>query len=181
MTEPTPPSTPEPLSPPPRSVAGLPPPPEGTRPVGGPTDAVIPVTMPPRAGELTTGWLIITAATWIGVCAALIAVWNASTQLGLPTWWLGPRSSPQPRIVQVSPFIAPALMVVAAVNRIRRLAWLGLAASAVVVAFGVVEFGRVDSLAWVQLLIGVLAGAVSIASLAHTYRPDPGAHRPPPR
>jgi hypothetical protein len=131
---------------------------------------------PPRPGDLSPGWRIGTALTWIAVILALAAVWNSSVQLGLSTWWLGPRSQPQPLVVQLSPFAAPVLMVLATVNQVRRLPWFGLAASVVVVAIGVGDLWRVTSIAVIEILIGVAAAAISVASFTGTYRLAADAH-----
>jgi hypothetical protein len=104
------------------------------------------------------------------VVVGLAAVWNTSVQLGLSTWWLGPRADPQPRIVQFAPFVAPVLMLLATVNHVRWLGWCGLAAAAVVGGVAVGDVGRVTSLAVVELTIAGAAALVSIASFSGTYR-----------
>ncbi len=129
----------------------------------------------PRAGELCPAWRMITVMTWIAVVLAFAAVWNSSVQLGLSTWWLGPRGQPRARVVQLSPFVAPVLMVLGTINHIRWSGWWGLAASAVLAGYGIADLGRVSSIAAVELLIAGLAAAVSIASLTGTYRTDPAA------
>lgn len=131
---------------------------------------------PPRAGELATGWRIVTACLWISVIVAFAAVWSTSVQLGLSTWWLGPRAEPTSPIVRFSPFVVPLLMTIAAFNNVRRLAWWGMGASLVTAVFGIVDLGRVPRLAVVELIIAGLAFVVSAASLTGTYRPvDVGA------
>lgn len=135
---------------------------------------------PPRPGDLTFGWRAVTAGIWIGVIVALAAVWNTSVQLGLSTWWLGPRADPQPRFVQFSPFIAPALMLLATINQVRWLAWFGLGAAAVVAGVGIGDLGRVTGLAIVELAIAGAAALASLASLTGTYRSAAPAHDHPP-
>lgn len=127
----------------------------------------------PRSGELSPGWRIITAVTWIAVVTAMAAVWNTSAQLGLSTWWLGPRGQPRPVAVQLSPFLAPFLMLLGTIVQARWLAWFGLLASATVVAFGVVDLDRVSRLGVVEILIGTAAALISIASFSGTYRAAP--------
>lgn len=137
----------------------------------GPTDTatVVQLDPPPRAGELTLPWRIGTALTWIAVVLAMAAVWNASVQLGLSTWWLGPRGDPQPRIVQLAPFVAPALMVFGAINNVRWLGCYGLATSAVLAAVGAGDLDRVGSIAATELTIAGAAAIVSLTSLTGTY------------
>ena len=98
------------------------------------------------------------------------SVWNASAQLGLSTWWLGPRADPQPRYIQFAPFVAPLLMLLATINQVRRLGWWGLAASIAIAGFGLGDLGRVTSLAIIELTIAGAASVASIASLTGTYR-----------
>jgi hypothetical protein len=131
----------------------------------------------PQAGELTPAWRLGTAVTWIAVVLAFAAVWNSSVQLGLSTWWLGPRSQPRPLAVRLSPFVAPVLMLLGTINQVRWLAWWGLGASGVLVAYGAGDVGRVTSIGILEILIGVAAGLVSVASFSGTYRrAEPAPH-----
>lgn len=130
---------------------------------------------PPRSGELTVGWRIVTAVGWIGAILGFATVWNVSRQLGLSTWWLGTRAQPQLRVVQLSPFLCPALMLLSAINHVRWLGWFGLIAAGVLAGYGVVDLGQVSSIASVELLIAGLLAVLSIASLTGTYRRDPAA------
>jgi hypothetical protein len=125
---------------------------------------------PPRSGELTNRWRIITAITWALVVAAIGAVWRVSDQLGLSTWWLGPRGEPQPRIVQLLPFVPGVLMVLIAINRVRHVAIWGLLAASLIVGTGVADLGRVVRLGLLEVTIGAAAAAVSLVSLTGTYR-----------
>jgi hypothetical protein len=125
---------------------------------------------PPRSGELTNRWRIITGVTWALVVAAIGAVWRVSDQLGLSTWWLGPRGEPQPRIVQLLPFVPGVLMMLIAINRVRYVAVWGLLAASLIVATGVADLGRVVRLGLLEVMIGAAAAAVSLVSLTGTYR-----------
>ncbi|MAT04113.1 MAG: hypothetical protein CL424_03600 [Acidimicrobiaceae bacterium] len=151
-------TAPEPLPPPPTVLA------EHTR-----------LLDPPRAGELSTGWRVVTACLWISVIVAFAAVWSSSAQLGLSTWWLGPRADPRSPIIRLSPFVAPLLMTIATFNNMRRLPWFGIGASLVTAAFGIGDLGRVTGLAVLELIIAGLALVVSAASLTGVYRAGPGA------
>ena len=126
---------------------------------------------PPRAGQLATGWRIVTACLWVAVIVAFAAVWGTSAQLGLSTWWLGPRADPQNPIIRLLPFVAPLIVTIAAFNNVRRLAWIGIGASIVTAMIAVFDIGRVAQLAALELLVAGLALAVSIASVTGTYRP----------
>jgi hypothetical protein len=134
-----------------------------------PSIPLVPV-VPLQAGHMTMGWRVVTACTWIGVIAAFAAIWNTSVQLGLSTWWLGARGQPQPQAVRLLPFIAPLLMCIAVFNNLRWLSYFGLTAAAAVAVFGIGDLGRVPELAMLELLVAILAAAVSAASLTGTYR-----------
>ena len=136
---------------------------------------IVLVAHTPRVGELSPGWRVVTVLTWIAVLLAFAAVWNASVQLGLSTWWLGPRGDPNARWVQLSPFVAPVLMVLGTINHIRWLGWWGLGASATLALYGIIDLDRVTSIAVVELTIVALAALASLASLTGTYRNDPVA------
>ncbi len=118
------------------------------------------------------------ALGWIGVTMALAAVWNASVQIGLSTWWLGPRATPRPLPIRLAPFVAPVLMVLGTVNNIRWLGWFGLGASAVIAGIGLVDLGYVSSLAVVELITAAAGAGLSLAALSGTYRRAPHASSP---
>jgi hypothetical protein len=141
-------------------------------PAGG-TEPVVYLTRTPRAGELTPGWRVITVLTWVGVVLAMATVWNTSVQLGLSTWWLGPRGEPQPRLVQLSLFVGPVLMILGTINNARWLGWCGLVVSGVLAGYGFGDLGRVTQIAVLELIIAGVAMGVSIASLTRTYRRIP--------
>jgi hypothetical protein len=138
-------------------------------------DDVPPIRLerPPRPGELSVRWRLVTALVWIGVAAALAAVWNTSVQLGLATWWLGPRSSPQPVFVRLLPFVPPLLMLLGTINQVRRLGWFGLLSAASIGVVGIIDLGYVRRLGLVEIAIAVAAAAASIATFSGTYRPRP--------
>ena len=129
----------------------------------------------PRAGELTSGWRVVIALTWMMVVVGLACVWKTSDQLGLSTWWLGPRGDPNSIIIQLLPFIPPVLMVLLSINHVRYLPWFGLAASGLVVLVGVFDVVRFRGLGLLEIAIGVAAAVVSLVSLVGMYRNDPSA------
>ena len=128
------------------------------------------VAAPRRPGELTTGWYVASALTWVGVVVALAAVWNTSRQLGLAVWWLGPPAQAKPVIVSLLPFVLPVAMTAAALERVRYLPWFGLGASAVTAVIGLVDITTFPRLALAQVAIAVAAAVTSVASLSGMYR-----------
>lgn len=141
-----------------------------TTDVPPPPDVIL--VRPPRAGELTAGWRIVTAACWIGVAASLAAIWNTSERLGLSTWWLGPRGDPMPVVVRLLPFVAPALMIVAVASNVRWLWRWGVGAALVTAGVGVGDIDGFSGLAGLELGVAAAALVVSLASTTGTYRVD---------
>jgi hypothetical protein len=123
-----------------------------------------------RAGELTAGWSVVFGLSWLAVGVAMAAVWNVSRQLGLSTWWLGPRSQPRPIFVMMLPFVAPALLAAAAFSRVRYLPHFGLAGAGVTAAVAAGDLDRVRGIGLVELLIAAAAAAVSLAAFTGMYR-----------
>ncbi|MFV0309541.1 MAG: hypothetical protein ACK5OX_17565 [Desertimonas sp.] len=117
-------------------------------------------------GRWRPSWMIATAAFWGLVFVAFIGVWKASQEVGLATWWRGPRSNPQPVVVQLVPLYAPMAMVIAALGRSRRIGLAGLVAAAVTIAVALGDLGTVRKLAWVELAVGVAAVVFTLASVA---------------
>ena len=144
-----------------------PPPPAEPEAALGPFERVHHI---PRPGDLTTGWLILTGIGWLGVVVVLAAAWNVSRQLGLSTWWLGPVQDQRPLYVMLLPFVAPAVVITAAGNRIRYLPWIGVLGAAAMAAVGAGDVGRVRGIGIVELLAAAAALLVSIASFSGMYR-----------
>jgi hypothetical protein len=108
------------------------------------------------------------------VLVAWSGVWKASRELGVATWWLGPDGDPQPLPILLAPFVPPLVMILLALNNVRRLPWYGLAGAAVLAVFGIVDLGYVRRLGVVELAIAGAAAVVSVAGFGHTYRRAPG-------
>ena len=154
------------------------PPPLPSPPVTGPgttgdTPPSHDLAWQPQVGELSPGWRIATFGIWLAVILAFAAIWNTSVQLGLSTWWLGPRADPQPRPIRLSPFIGPVLMLLGTINQVKWLGWFGLAVSGVLAGYGIADLSRVGSIAAVELIVAGLAAIASLASLTGTYRRVP--------
>ncbi len=127
----------------------------------------------PRPGELTPAWRIVTGVTWLLVLLAMAAVWKTSDQLGLSTWWLGPRGRPNSLFVQLLPFVPSVLMVLAAINHVKYVPWYGIAASALLIVTGLFDLSRVIGLGILEIAIGTAALVVSLVSLTGMYRRAP--------
>lgn len=138
-----------------------------------------------RKGHLTPGWTVTFALGWLAVGVAFAAVWAVSRQLGLSTWWLGPKAQPRPIYVTMVPFLPSVLLLAGAASGFRNLAWYGLAGAGVLAGVGIADLGRVASIAALELAIAVAAALVSLAAWSGTYRADvpvpaPNADTAPP-
>jgi hypothetical protein len=152
-------------------VAELPPPPPGIAP---PVDViVVHHQRVPRPGELVVAWRAALVGTWVLVFVAYLAVWKASEEIGIATWWLGPRSNPQPVIVRLVPFIVTATFGAIVTFPFRNLSWISLGGAAVLAAIAVPDFSRAAGLATIELIIAAAVAIVSLASLTGRYRAAP--------
>jgi hypothetical protein len=131
-------------------------------------DLVSDPTLPP-GGRLTATWRAITIAAWIGVFTAYLAVWKASVELGLSTWWLGARSDPQPLVIQLVPFYVAAFFGILASYNVRRLPWFGLVGAGALLAIAVPDVGRSVGLAVVEVTIAGAVAMVALASFTGVY------------
>jgi hypothetical protein len=136
-----------------------------------PTSDVVPSRLrEPRPGELSPPWRIALILTWVGAFLAYMAVWKTSEELGLATWWLGPRSNPQPVVVRVIPFVVIAVFGVFASYNVRRLPWISLGGSVALALIAVPDLSRSTGIATIEFAIAVAVALVSVASLTGRYR-----------
>jgi hypothetical protein len=120
-------------------------------------------------------WTIAVVVTWAMVFMSYMAVWKASEELGIGTWWLGPRSDPQPIVVNLIPFVIVAVVGIAAGIRFRHLPWISVAGSAALILVAIPDLSRSTGLAVVEFTIAGAAMIVSLASVTGRYRADPEA------
>jgi hypothetical protein len=108
--------------------------------------------------------------TWIGAFLAYMAVWKTSEELGLGTWWLGPRSNPQPVVVRIIPFAVIAVFGILATYNVRRLSWISLGGAALLALIAIPDLSRSTGIATIEFMIAAAVALVSLASLTGTYR-----------
>ena len=96
----------------------------------------------PRPGELSFAWRIALVVTWIGAFLAYMAVWKVSEEIGIGTWWLGARSTPQPIVVRLLPFVVIAAFGMLAAYNLRRMPWISLFGAAVLAVVEDPQFGH---------------------------------------
>ncbi len=138
-----------------------------------------PVPPPPtfaaraRPGQLTTAWQIMVAATWAAVFFAFAATWKVSEEIGIGTWWLGPRALPQPLVVSLIPFGLALAMAFAAIYNVARVASISLVGSVGVALIAVFDISRSGGLAAIEFAIAAAAALVSLGARSGTYRTTP--------
>jgi hypothetical protein len=162
--------------------APLPPPATDAERIGGPEAAPAappspplltgPEPMPHRPGQLSAGWRLIMVVAWVGVVLAWSAVWNASVQLGRPTWWLGTRADPMPVVVRLAPFAVPVVLILGALRNARWLAWTGVAGAIVFGGYAVADLSNEPDLAMLEIGVATAGLVVSLLALTGTYRRD---------
>jgi hypothetical protein len=109
---------------------------------------------------------------WAGAFLAYMAIWKASEEIGIATWWLGPRSSPQPVVIRLIPFVVCAAGGAISSLRMRHVSLIGMIGAAVLGVIAVPDFSRVVGLAVVEVVIAAAVGLVAAASLTGRYRPQ---------
>jgi len=115
-------------------------------------------------------------ATWVGVFVAYLAVWKASEELGIATWWLGPRSSPQPVFIRLIPFLVAAVFGILASYNVRRVPVFGLIGASLMVTIAVPDLPRSTGLAAIEFAIAGAVLLVSLASFTGVYRAPRSDH-----
>lgn len=148
----------------PHSAPPLPPPPPvATTPTDVAGRAV-------RPGDLTFSWRFVLGVSWALAFFAYAAVWQASVQVGIGTWWLGPRAQPTEVYVRIIPFVLPLVVALLLVYDVRRPILVSTTAALLSALIAIPDFGRTASLAILELAIAALLLLVSVAALTGRYR-----------
>lgn len=135
---------------------------------------------PPRVGQLTTAWQIMVATAWTAAFLALAGVWKASEEVGIATWWLGPRADPQPVPVRILPFVIVVAVALCAVYNVRSVPWISLAGTAAIGVVAAIDLWYMPGLAAAEFAVAGSVGLVSLASFGGRYRPAHDSAAPPP-
>ncbi len=137
-----------------------------------------------RPGDLTTPWRVMLGLAWVAAFFAYAGVWQSSVQIGISTWWVGPRAQPTNVAVRLVPFylsLVVALLVVYNIRWIVRWSAVGVAASALI---AVPDFSRSIGLGIAEAVITGALALVTLSSLSGRYRAAPqasvGVPPPPP-
>jgi hypothetical protein len=119
-----------------------------------------------RPGELVSTWRLAVVFAWALVVFAYSAVWKVSVELGIGTWWLGARSSPQPLVVRVLPFVLAIALGLVSSYRIRRVPLFNVVGAVLMAAIAVPDFSRSVGLAVIELVVAAAMMLVAIASFS---------------
>ena len=111
------------------------------------------------------------AIVWAAAFFALAAVWKTSVEIGIGTWWTGPRSSPRPVPVRVVPFVITLVGLLLAVFNVRRAALGGIVAAVLLGAVAVFDVSRSGGLAAIEFAVAAATLLASVGALSGTYRP----------
>jgi hypothetical protein len=123
------------------------------------------------AGQLAIGWQIMLGVAWAAVFFAFAATWKASEEIGIATWWLGPRAQPQPVLVKMIPFALCVTIALLAIYNIRHVARVSVAAALLIAVVAVPDMSRSGGLAAIEFAIAGAALLISLGALTGTYRP----------
>lgn len=150
-------------------MSSLPPPPGPASTARRPHDALA-SSDAVRPGDLTFFWRAVVTAAWMAAFFAYAAVWQASVQLGIATWWVGPRSEPEPVAVRLLPFLATVVVILLIVYNVRGLSRVLIAAATLTALIALPDFSRSVGLAVVEVIISASLLVVAVAAHAGRYR-----------
>ncbi len=134
-----------------------------------------PDEVPPgtRVGDLTASWRGFLAAGWVAAFFAYAGVWQASVQIGIGTWWIGPRAQPTNIVVRLLPFflvLTVCLLLAYNVRWILRWSGLGVAAALLI---SIPDFSRSVGLGIAEATIAGLLALLTLAATTGRYRAAP--------
>lgn len=124
-------------------------------------------------GRLRPEWQIVLLVAWTAAFFAFSAVWKVSQEIGIGTWWLGPRADPQPTVVKILPFVLAVVVGLVAIYNVRRAALISLAGSIGVAIIATVDLSRAGGLAAIEFTIAACTAVVSVAALTGAVEAPP--------
>ena len=123
-----------------------------------------------RAGQLVAFWRLVLGGAWLAAFFAYAAVWQASVQLGIATWWIGPRSQPTSAWIRIIPFLGTIAVAICVLYNLRRIVWISAAGAALAVVFALPDLDRSTGLAVVELMIAAVLAIVTALATTGRYR-----------
>jgi hypothetical protein len=128
-----------------------------------------------RAGDLTPRWRAVLAAAWIIAFFAYAAIWQASVQIGIATWWIGPRAQPTHMVVRILPSVLTITMAMCVIYNVPRLLRVSAIGVTLATLGAIPDFSRSTGLGAAELLVAGLLGLVTLVALSGRYRLAPAA------
>jgi hypothetical protein len=123
-----------------------------------------------RPGDLTPTWRFVLAAAWVAAFFAYAAVWQASVQIGIGTWWIGPRAQPTPTVVRILPSVLSIALAICVVYNVPRVLRLSAFAVGLATVGAIPDLSRSVGLGVAELVIAGLLGLVTVAAVTGRYR-----------
>lgn len=145
-----------------------------------------PVGILVRPGDITPAWRIALGVAWVLAFFGYAAIWQASVQIGIGTWWIGPRAQPANIAIKMLPFalaLGVAVSIVYDVPRVLRVSSVAVALAALI---ALPDFSRSSGLGTAEAIVAALVGIVTLAASSGRYRPvsahtdEPGEPALPP-
>jgi hypothetical protein len=112
-----------------------------------------------------SGWRVVLMLGWVGGILGYSTIWAVSRQIGLPTWWLGPRSAPSPVYIVSLPFILPVLVLIGLAANLKRIAIFSLLAAVMTLGIAAGDMSSQLGLALAQVAISVGLLCTSLAAV----------------
>ena len=126
-----------------------------------------------RRGDVTLNWRLLLGLAWVAAFFAYSAVWQASVQIGIGTWWLGPRAQPTSMLVRILPFLLCIAMALCALYNVRHLLRVNALGVGLAALIAVPDFSRSVGLGIAELVIAALLALVTAAATTGRYRLRP--------
>jgi len=131
------------------------------------------VVVTARPGDLTMSWRVVLCLAWIGGFFAFAAVWQASVQIGIGTWWIGPRALPAPPYIRLLPFALTLVMALCVIYNTPRIVRTSFVGTLLVAAIAIPDFSRSVSMAIAELVVAGLLLLVTVGAVSGRYRLQP--------
>lgn len=108
--------------------------------------------------------------SWVGAFFAYAGIWQASVQVGIGTWWIGPRAQPTHVVIRLLPFVLALVMTLLVVYSVRHV--MRWSAIGVLAAFlgAIPDFSRSVGLGIAEVVVAALVGVVTLGALSGRYR-----------
>jgi hypothetical protein len=123
-----------------------------------------------RAGDLTPKWRVVVTAAWIIAFFAYAAIWQASVEIGIGTWWTGPRAQPTHTVVRILPSLLSISIAMCAVYNVPRLLRLSAVGVALAAIGAIPDLSRSVGLGIAEFVVAGLLGLVTLAARSGRYR-----------